>query len=221
MVEERPKQIVDKTANGMTWKFLEKAGAQVMQLIIQIVLARLLLPEEYGLVGLLTIFIAISDVFILQGLTTALVQKQDADEVDFSSVFFMNLAISALLYLVLFFTAPLVASFYKEPALTNIMRVLSLNVIIGAIPAVHNAILSRELDFKKSFYRNISNVLTQGVVGISLALLGWGAWAMVYSKLSGALIGAVVLCLSVKWVPKRKFSGQRVARLFSYSSKVL
>ncbi len=203
------------------WKFLEKISSQGMQLIIQIVLARLLLPEEYGLIGLLSIFITISDVFILQGLTTALIQKKNADDLDYSSVYFANILISLFLYVILFLTAPVIADFYKESALTGIMRVLSLNVVIGALPAVHNAILSRNLDFKKSFFRNISNVITQGIVGISLALCGAGAWAMVFSKISGNLVGAVVLCAAVKWSPRMMFDFGRLKQLFSYSSKVL
>lgn len=215
------KNLTQQTMSGMIWKFLEKAGSQIMQMIIQIVLARLLLPKDYGLVGLLTIFIIISDVFILQGLTTALIQKKDADETDFSSVFYANIVISVLLYIILFFTAPLIAAFYGEPQLTEIMRVLAINVIIGAIPAVHNAILARNLDFKKSFFRNISNVMTQGAVGITLACLGFGAWAMVYSKVAGVFVGAVVLCFTVKWKPRKLYSMERIKKLFSYSSKVL
>ena len=213
--------VMTKTVNGFVWKFMEKIGSQAMQLIIQIILARILLPEEYGLVGLLTIFITISDVFILQGLTTALIQKKEADEMDFSSVFFSNIVISLILYLGLYFLSPWVAAFYNEPTLNDLMRVLSLNVIIGAFPAVHNAIMTRELDFKKSFIRNISNVLTQGFVGIPLAYFGFGAWAMVFSKLSGTCVGAIVLCITVKWSPKKIFSIFRVGELFKFSSKVL
>lgn len=221
MAEVKQEQLTKKAVNGMVWKFLEKLFGQGMQLVIQIVLARLLMPEEYGLVGLLAIFIAISDVFILQGLTTALIQKKDADDTDFSSVFFANILVAVLLYGVLFAIAPLIAAFYKEPALKNIMRVLSLNVIIGALPAVHNAVLSRELNFKASFFRNAANVITQGGVGITLAVLGWGAWAMVFSKISGMFVGAIVLWLTVKWRPKRTFCFQRVKSLFSFSSKIL
>jgi O-antigen/teichoic acid export membrane protein len=213
--------IKNKALGGMIWKFFEKAGAQIIQLIIQIVLARLLFPEEYGLVGLLTIFISISDTFILQGLTTALIQKYDADETDFSSVFYANIVVSLVLYVILYFAAPYVSVFYNEPKLTAIMRVLSLNVVIGAFSAVHNAVLSRNLDFKKSFYRNILNVLTQGVVGITLAYLGFGAWAVVFSKISGVTVGAVVLWITVKWFPRRCFSFVRVRSMFSYSSKIL
>lgn len=210
-----------RALGGMIWKFLEKICGQGMQLVIQIVLARLLLPEEYGLVGLLTIFITISDVFILQGLTTALIQKKNADQKDYSSVFFANIAMSCVLYAILFLIAPIIASFYNEPSLTDIMRVLSLNVLFGAFAAVPNAILSRKLDFKKSFIRNISNVSVQGIVGITFAFLGAGAWAMVYSKVFGTLVGALVLMATVDWWPKLTFSFERVKKLFSFSSKVL
>lgn len=210
-----------KALVGIIWKFSEKIGSQLMQILIQIVLARLLLPEEYGLVGLLAIFINISDVFILQGLTTALIQKKDADEQDFSSVFLANIVVSLLIYFILFLIAPLVAQFYKEDSLTSIMRVLSLNVVIGAFAAVHNAILSRNLDFKKSFMRNISNTITQGIIGITLAVLGFGVWAMVFSKLAGTLVGMGVLWLTVRWRPRMFFSLTRVKSLFRYSSKVL
>lgn len=213
--------LAKKTINGMAWKFGEKIGGQIMQFAIQIVLARLLLPEEYGLVGLLTIFMTLSDVVIQQGLTTALIQKKNADDTDFSSVFYANIVFSLILYGILFVTAPLIAIFYKEPQLTGLMRILSLSVVVGAVPAVHNAILSRDLDFKKSFFRNLSNVVTQGIVGISLACMGKGAWALVISKIAGTLVGAVVLLATVRWKPKWICSIRRIRTLFSYSSKVL
>lgn len=221
MIMNENKSLSQRTMQGFVWKFLEKIGSQGMQLIIQIILARILLPEEYGLIGLLSIFITVSDVFILQGLTTALIREKDADNRDYSSVFFANIVLSLVLYMVLYAIAPVVSRFYDEPLLVNLMRVLSLNVIIGAIPAVHNAILARNLDFKKSFYRNILNTLTQGAVGISLACGGFGAWSMVFSKLSGTLVGAIVLCVTVKWGPKKIFDFKRIKHLFSYSSKVL
>lgn len=214
-------KLTKMTIAGMAWKMMEKIGGQLMQIAIQIILARLLLPEEYGLVGLLTIFIIISDVFISQGLTTALIQKIKPSEDDMSSVFFANIVISVVLYGILYGISPYVAEYYNEPQLKNIMRVLSLNIIIGAFSAVHNAILSRELDFKKSFIRNLANISTQGFVGISLALMGLGAWAMAFSKISGSLIGTIVLCITVDWKPKPIFKMQCVKNLFSYSSKIL
>ena len=125
------------------------------------------------------------------------------------------------LYLILFFVAPLVSKYYDDSNLTGFMRVLSLNVLIGAIPAVPNAILSKNLDFKKSFFRNLANSLTQAAVGIPLALTGFGAWSMVLCKLAGTFVGAIVLWLSVGWWPKKQFSITRCRKLFKYSSKVL
>ena len=210
-----------RAINGIKWKFAEKVGMQLMQFVIQIVLARLLMPEDYGLIGLLTIFINISDVFILQGFTTALIQKQNADEVDFSSVFFANMIMSFIIYIVLFALAPTVAWFYNDTRLTAIMRVLSLNVLFGAFCAVHNAIMQKNIDFKKSFMRNQANIFTQGIVGIALAYAGTGVWAFVFSKLTGTLVGAIVICIAVKWKPQKVFSAERIKGLFSYSSRIL
>ena len=210
-----------KVMNGMVWKLFEKIGMQAMQMIIQIVLARLLLPEDYGIIGLLTIFVNISDVFLLQGFSTALIQKKNADELDYSSVFYANIIVSFLIYAVLFLLSPLVADFYNEEKLVITMRVLSLNILLGALSAVHNAIISKKLYFKKSFLRSLSNIVTQGLVGICLALKGYGVWSLVFSKLSGTLVGSLVLIFTTNWKPKLIFSITRVKQLFNYSSKVL
>ena len=203
------------------WKFAEKISMQLMSIVIQIVLARLLLPEDYGIIGLLSIFISISDVFILQGFTTALIQKSEADELDYSSVFFANLAMSIIIYVVFYMIAPSVAKFYKTPQLTEVMRVMSINIVVGAFSAVHNAIISKNLDFKLSFIRNIANIISQGIVGISMACAGFGVWALVGSKIVGTLVGTVILCITVKWNPQFTFSFQRIKVLFKYSSKIL
>lgn len=210
-----------KALNSALWKFLDKIGTQVAQFIIQIVLARLLLPSDYGLIGLLTIFIAISDVFIQQGFATALIQKKDVDDLDYSSVFFANIFLSFILYGILFLIAPLVANFYNQPQLTSLMRVLSLSVIFGAIGAVHNAIMAKNLQFKKSFFRGLANTLTYGTTGIVLACLGFGVWSLVYSRILGVLVGSLVLCFTVNWKPSKCFSAQRIKNLFGYSSKIV
>lgn len=213
--------IKERSITGFIWKIMEKGGSQIISMLIQIVLARLLLPSDYGIIGYLTLFINISDVFIQQGLTTALIQKKDADETDFSSVFFSNIGIAVIIYLIFWGLSPLVSFFYHEPELTSIMRVLSLSVIIGAVSAVHNAVLAKNLDFKKSFYRGLSNTISYGVCGIFLAFLGFGVWALVYGRLIGLVVGAITLWLTVDWKPKYKFSFKRVKRLFNFSSKVL
>lgn len=210
-----------KSIVGFIWKFFEKAGFQIVSMIVQIVLARLLLPEDYGIIGYLTLFINLSDVFIKQGFTTALIQKKDADETDFSSVFFANLVVSVVIYIILYIAAPYVAIFYSEPKLTSVMRILSLQVIIGAFSSVHDAIMAKNLEFKKSFIRGLSNIIVYGVSGIVLAVLGFGVWSLVWGRLAGLLIGALTLWITVKWHPKFKFSMKRLGGLFRFSSKVL
>lgn len=215
------KELKMHAIQGTLWKLAEKVGVQVVQFAIQIVLARLLAPSDYGIVGLLTIFITISDVFLQQGLTTALIQKKNADELDYSSVFLANMVFSSCLYVCLFLAAPAIARFYSEPVLVPIMRVLSLSVVIGALSAVHNAILTKYLEFRKSFFRGLLNTMTQGVVGIYLAYQGYGVWALVFSKIAGTAVGTLVLLITVKWRPSKSFSWKRIQSLFSYGSKVL
>ncbi len=213
--------IKQRALGGVIWKFLEKIGKLLIQFCIEIVLARLLMPEDYGIVALITTFITVSDVVIHHGFTSALIQKKQADDIDYSSVFYANLFMAVVMYVILFIGAPFVADFYKQPNLVEIMRVLSLNILIGAFCAVHNSIMARRLEFRKSFFRNISNIITQGIVGITLAYMNFGVWALVYSKLAGTLVGCIVLSVTVKWMPKKMFSFKRLRSLFSYSSKVL
>ena len=211
----------ERAVGGAIWKLAEKLGMQMMQIAIQIVLARLLLPEDYGIIGLLSIFINISDVFISQGFTTALIQKKDADELDYSSVFFANMILSVTIYGIFYAISPAVAVFYKTPQLCSVMRVMSLNIIVGGFCAVHNAIISKTLQFKLSFMRNIANTITQGVVGIGMACFGGGVWSLVVAKIAGTIVGMIILCGTVRWKPKLIFSLNRIKVLFRYSSKVL
>lgn len=214
-------QIGSRALSGIIWKFGEKIGVQAAQFVIQIVLARLLLPEDYGIVGLLTIFISILDVFIQQGFTTALIQKKDADDLDISSVFWANIGLSLMCYGLCYLIAPAVSAFYSEPRLTVIMRILTLNVIIGAFSAVQYAIMMKRLEFRKSFLRGIVSVIFQGIIGVLLAYKGLGVWALVYSKLTATLVGTVIICMTVACRIELRFSFKRIRVLFQYSSKVL
>ncbi len=213
--------LTSKAAGGFVWKFLEKTVSTGVQFILGIVLANLIDPGEYGIVGELVIFTQICDVIILQGLTSALIQKKNADQVDFSSVFFANLVVSVVLYLILIAASPFMVMYFKEPVLKKMMPIFGLVVIIGGFGAVPNAVLSKALDFKKSFFRNLSNYGVQAVVGITCALMGCGAWSLVWSKLSGTLVGVIVLMITVGWKPSKTFSFARIKSLFSYGSKVL
>lgn len=217
----KEKNIKTRAIGGLLWKLTEKAGTQIIQFAISVVLARLITPEEYGIVGLLAIFIALSDVVIQQGLSTALVQKGDAESVDFSSVFWANVAVSCVLYILLFLSAPMIAAFYHEPSLTLILRVLSVGVVIGSLGGVHYTILVKRLEFRKSFFSGLSNSLVYGIVGIALAMKGAGVWALVIGNICGRAAGTVVYWLTVRWCPKREFSLQRLRVLFRFGSRLL
>lgn len=207
--------------SGIIWKMAEKFGGQFVSFFAQIILARILSPEDYGVIAIITVFVALSDVFILQGFTTALIQKKTISQTDLSSVFFANILLSIVLYVILYLSSGWIARFYNIAIVEEVTKVLALNIIIGAFSSVHNAVLSRELDFKKSFYRNISSILVYGTVAITLAYLGYGVWSLVYARLVGSFVGSLVLCLTVKWKPSLKFSVKTLIGLFSYSSKIL
>jgi O-antigen/teichoic acid export membrane protein len=155
------------------WKFLERGGVQGLQFVISIILARLLLPEDYGILALVVIFITIANVFIQSGLNTALIQKKTVDQVDYSSVFFLSLGIATSLYVLLYFVAPFIARFYDNQSLVSVLRVLALTLFPGAFNSIQNAIVSRTMQFKRLFYSSIGAGIISGVVGISLAYLGF------------------------------------------------
>lgn len=207
--------------SGVMWKFSEQAGVQLAQLVTNITLARILEPEDFGTIGILTIFMAVSDVFIQQGFTTALIQKKGTSELDYSSVFYANMGLAAVIYGILYVSAPWISDFYGEQQLTKMLRILSISTVIGSFSTVQLAILSKTLDFRKSFFRGLSSTLAHGAVGIVLARSGFGVWSLVYSRIAGVLVGSIVLWVSVKWHPKAMFSVNSIRSLFGYSSRIL
>lgn len=210
-----------KVISSLFWKFMERGGTQGIQFIVQIVLARLLVPKDYGIIALISIFIVIANVFVQSGFNTALIQKKDADEVDFSSVFYLSLFVAGLLYLILFFTAPLVADFYNIHQITLVLRVLSITLFFGAFNSIQNALVSRNMQFKMLFYSSLGAILMSGIVGIVLAYLGLGVWALVAQQLTNQFMITVIMWFTVKWRPKLIFSFKRVKGLFSYGWKLL
>lgn len=203
------------------WRFLERCGAQGVTFIVSIVLARLLDPTVYGTVALVTIFTTIMQVFVDSGMGNALIQKKDADDLDFSSVFYFNMAMCSVLYLIMFFAAPFIASFYRMPELTAIVRVLSLVVVISGVKNVQQAYVSRHLMFKRFFFSTLGGTIGAAVVGIAMAYLGFGVWALVAQMLFNAAVDTTILWITVKWRPKKMFSFQRLKSLFSYGWKLL
>ena len=155
-----------KVLSGLFWKLMENGGVQGVQFLVSIILARILAPEEYGSIALLTIFIMVANVFINQSFSTALIQKLDADEIDFSSVFYLNLAVAVVLYLILFLAAPAIAAFYRISELTPILRVLALVVLFGAVSSVENALVAKRMQFRFLFFSSLTAVVLSGVAGI-------------------------------------------------------
>lgn len=206
---------------SLFWKLMERGGTQGIQFIVQIVLARLLSPEEYGIIAIVMVFILLANVFVESGFNTALIQKKDADEVDFSSVLYLSLGVATILYGLIFITAPFIASFYDQPILVQVLRVLSITLFIGAFNSIQNAFVARNMLFKKLFASSLGAVSISGIIGVIAAYSGLGVWALVLQQLTSQLAVAVILWFTVKWRPHLIFSTTRVKSLFSYGSKLL
>lgn len=211
----------NKILSSLFWKFMERGGTQGIQFIVQIVLARLLRPADYGIIALVVIFTSIAGVFVQSGLNTALIQKKDADEADFSSVFYLSLALACTIYMVLFFAAPFIADFYEEPQITSVFRVLSITLIFGVFSSIQNAVISRSLQFKKLFFSSTGAILVSGSVGIYMAYTGFGVWALVGQQISNQFLAVLILWFTVRWRPQLLFSLKRVKGLFSFGWKLL
>ena len=207
--------------SNLIWRFLERCGAQGVTFLVSIVLARFLDPSVYGTVALVTVFTAILQVFVDSGMGNALIQKKNADDLDFSSVFYFNLLTCLLLYICMFFAAPFIASFYNMPDLTPIVRVLSLTLIISGVKNIQQAYVSRNMLFKKFFFATIGGTIGAAFIGIWMAWKGYGVWALVIQHLFNSMLDTIILWVTVKWRPKRAFSINRLKGLFSYGWKLL
>ncbi len=210
-----------KIFNGLIWKFLERFGVQGSQFVLQIILARILDPEHYGVLSMMVIFTTLANVFIQRGFNTALIQNKDVTEEDYSSVLWVTGGIAVVLYAVLFAAAPLIAKFYNMPELVQPFRVLCLVLFPGALNSIQLAKVSRGLDFKKVFRSNVVAIILSGVAGIVLAYLGAGLWALVAQFLLNVLIACIVMWFTVKWRPRVVCNLARVKVLFAYGWKLL
>ena len=206
---------------ALFWKLMERFGVQSVQFILQLILARMLDPDLYGVLSLMVVFTTLANVFIQNGFNTALVQNKDVTDDDYSSVFWVSLSIALALYGVLFLAAPAIGVFYEMPDIVQPLRVLSLMLIPGAFNSVQLAKVSREMDFKQVFHSNIGGVLLSGIVGIVMAYLGMGLWALVAQTLLNVLVACLVMFITVKWRPKLVCNFARVKVLFSFGWKLL
>ena len=216
------KQITSENVfSNLLWRFAERSGAQIVQLIVSLVLARILLPSDYGTVALVLVFAQLFQVFVDSGLGNALIQKKDADDLDFSSVFYFNVVWCLVLYSVVYFIAPSISCFYKNPELTNLIRVLCLTIVISGFKNVQQAYISRTMQFRKFFYATLVGTVCSAVIGILFAKMGLGAWAIVAQKLTNLTIDTVIIWFVVDWRPKKMFSFNRLRSLLSYGWKLL
>ena len=206
---------------SLIWKFLERSGTQVVQFIVSIVLARLLSPEDFGVIALVLIFIQLANVFIQSGFNSALIQKKNADSLDFSSVFWGSLVVTIFLYALLFFSSPFIASYYERPILEPALKVLGLTLFLGVFNSIQEAFIARNMLFKKLFYRSLGAIIPSGILGITLAYLGFAVWALVAQQLSNAFFICAIMWFTVKWRPEFLFSFNRLKSLFSYGWKLL
>jgi len=210
-----------KTLAGLFWSLSERVGIQVIQFIPTIVLARLLAPEQFGLIGMLSLFIAVASVFLDSGFGVALIQKKDATHIDECSIFYFNIFIGGISVLVLFYAAPLIANFFQQPILTGLTRWLSLDILINSFSLIQTTLLTRKLDFKTQLKANLFATLASGLIGVAAAYLGWGVWSLVIQAIANTLLRTVTLWLICDWRPALIFSMDSLKGLFGFGSRML
>lgn len=210
-----------KTAKGLIWSCIERFSTQGIQFLIMIIMARLLAPKDYGLIGMVTIFLAVSQSLIDSGFSQALIRKQNRTEVDNSTVFYFNIVVSSTLYIILYTCAPFVAEFYNQPELTSVMRVICLGVIINSFAVVQRALFTIKIDFKTQAKASLTAAIFSGCLGILLAYKNFGVWALVTQQLINITTNMTLLWFFSHWRPKAVFSWQSFRELFSFGSKLL
>lgn len=209
------------TVKGIIWSSVERFSVQGVQFLVMLVIARVLDPKDFGMVGMLAIFLAVAQSLIDSGFSQALIRKQDRKDIDNDTVFYFNVLISVLLYLILYAIAPWVADFYKEPQLVNLMRVICLVVIINSFAVVQRAIYTASLDFKTQARASFIAALISGIVGVYMAKVGYGVWTLVWQQLLNAGINTLLLWVFSNWYPHIQYSWKSFRELFSFGSKLL
>lgn len=210
-----------KSVNGVIWKLLQNSSAQIINFIVSIVLARLLTPGDYGIVAMITVFTSLAMVFINTGFSTAIVQKKNLTDYDKNTIFYSGIVVSIIIYLILYFSAPMIAKFYDEFLLLKLVRAYAVTVIISAFYSVQQALIQREMQFKKSFYISIVGAIVHGIVGILLAYWGYGPWALYYSTVADYMICCIITWYVVGWTPKLIFSSSSLKEMLPFGLKIL
>ncbi|HIS17277.1 MAG TPA: lipopolysaccharide biosynthesis protein [Candidatus Coprovivens excrementavium] len=210
-----------KIVTGFFWKFGEQVSSQLVSFILSIILARLLTPNDYGVVALVNVFIILANVFVTSGFGTALIQKENSNEVDFSTIFYLSEAVSIIVYAIIFFLAPFIANFYKNSEMTLILRVFALQLPISAFNSIQQAYISKHIMFKKVFVSTTISAILSGLIGIFMAYSDFGVWALIGQYLSNTIIVSITLALQISWRPKLIFSWKAGKPLISFGWKIL
>ncbi|MEL5895760.1 lipopolysaccharide biosynthesis protein [Bacteroides sp. GD17] len=215
------KSLQAKTINGVIWSGIERFSLQGVQFLINIVMARILQPSDYGMIGMLAVFLQISQAFIDSGFTSALIQQKERTEVDYSTVFYFNVVLSVFFYIAIFLGAPLIASFYYLPALVPVTRVVAVSLIISSLSAIHKTKLTIDIDFRTQSKVSLLSAIASGGIGIIMAYNGFGVWALVYQTLINVTLQTFFLYYYLHWMPTCGFSVMSFKKLFSFGSKLL
>ena len=215
------KGLRDKTIKGVGWSAVDNISQHLVTFVVSIFLARILSPDDYGLIGVIAIFTAICETLINGGFSTALIRKQDATDDDFNTVFIVNLIMSLLLYVVIFICAPLIAEFFKREELISLTRVSSMGLIIGAFAIVQQTRLTKRIDFKSQTKISLTAAIISGFIGVTMAIMGFGVWSLVAQQLSSRVIRTTLLWVVNQWIPKLRFSSESFHKLFGFGWKMM
>ena len=214
---------MSSTLTNLSWKFAERISSQLVSFVVSIVLARILAPSDYGAIAMVMIFVTLANVFVEGGFSSALIQKKDADKLDFSTVLYFSVVFSIILYAVLYISAPYISRFYGKDyeILTPVLRVIGLQVIVFGVNSVQQAYVSRKMMFKKFFWSTLVGTIVSAAVGLIMAYSGYGIWALVGQQLTSAITNTFVLYLVTRKLPGLMFSFKRLKGLFGYGAKIL
>ena len=206
---------------SVLWSFAEKLSAQLVAFVVSVVLARILMPDDYGLISMIMVFVVLAEVFVNSGFSAALIQNKKADETDFSTIFYMSLACSILVYMTVFFLSYPIANFYGREELVLLLQVFAVKIIIGSFNSIQRAYVARNMLFRKMFYSTLIGTTLSGLLGIAMAVSGFGAWSIVVQNISMTIVDIIVLLIVVPWKPKLLFSFERGKKMMGFGWKVL
>lgn len=210
-----------KALSGIFWTFIQQFSVQGVGFLVSIVLARLLMPKEFGLIAMISVFISLGNILINSGMSQSLMRTQDLDDDDYSSVFYFNLFISILIYIIVFFLAPFISSFYKQDILKHIIRVYSITFFINALSIIQVTKLTKQLNFKLQTFISIPSTLISSFIGVFMAYNGFGVWSLVYSTLFQSFISAILFWYYGKWIPSLSIKFNKIKKHWKFGYKLL